>query len=122
MPDEHSPVQHIEITKGGDMSQKIQLLCSSIGIVAAIAGAVVVLPQAAVADKDQPLDQRKAVYAPWSPDQMAQRRTEQGLIGPGTTRPVPGIALILVALLLGIVLVFGRWVFARTAQQNLAAG
>ena len=41
---------------------------------------------AAIADKGQPLEQRKAIYAPWSPDQMAQRRKEQGLIGPGTTQ------------------------------------
>ena len=38
------------------------------------------------------LDQRKALYAPWSPDQMAQRRKEQGLKGPGTTKTVPAPA------------------------------
>jgi hypothetical protein len=32
------------------------------------------------------------------------------------------IALILIALLLGIVLIFGRWVFARTARQSLLEG
>ena len=32
------------------------------------------------------------------------------------------ILMILVALLVGIVLVFGRWVFARTAQQSLTEG
>jgi uncharacterized membrane protein YidH (DUF202 family) len=32
------------------------------------------------------------------------------------------IALILVLLLLGIVLIFGRWVFARTARQSLLDG
>ena len=32
------------------------------------------------------------------------------------------IALILLALILGIVLVFGRWVFARTARQSLLEG
>ena len=32
------------------------------------------------------------------------------------------VLLILVALLVGIVLVFGRWVFARTARQSLTEG
>ena len=32
------------------------------------------------------------------------------------------VALILIALLLGIVLIFGRWVFARTARQSLLEG
>src|SRR5262245_28488623 len=42
------------------------------------------------AAQSQPsFEQRRTTYAPWSPDQMAQRRKEQGLIGPGTTRPVP---------------------------------
>src|SRR5687767_11706693 len=36
----------------------------------------------------QTLEQRKAVYAPWSPDQMAERRKQQGLVGPGTSKPV----------------------------------
>ncbi len=49
----------------------------------------VLLPSRAFADKSQPLDQRKAVYAPWSPDQMAQRRKDYGLIGPGTDKPFP---------------------------------
>lgn len=39
-----------------------------------------------------PLDQRKAVYAPWDPAQMPQRRKEQGLVGPGATKPVPAPA------------------------------
>ncbi len=47
------------------------------------------VPSAALAQSSQPIDQRKALYAPWSPDQMAQRRKEYGLIGPGTTRQVP---------------------------------
>jgi hypothetical protein len=46
----------------------------------------------AFADKSQPLGERKQIYAPWSPDQMAQRRKELGLIGPGTTNPVPAPA------------------------------
>src|SRR5215813_10144748 len=43
----------------------------------------------AAAQSQPSLEQRKANYAPWSPEQMPQRRREQGLIGPGTTRPVP---------------------------------
>jgi hypothetical protein len=50
------------------------------------------LPTVAVADKDQPIEQRRANYAPWSPDQMAQRRKEQGLIGPGTSSAPPAPA------------------------------
>ncbi|MBX9740795.1 MAG: hypothetical protein K2X62_12005, partial [Beijerinckiaceae bacterium] len=34
-----------------------------------------------------PIDARKAIYAPWSPDQMVQRRKEQGLKGPGVNKP-----------------------------------
>src|SRR5258708_3357722 len=41
------------------------------------------LPYPALAQPGQPLEQRRAVYAPWSPDQLAQRRREYGLIGPG---------------------------------------
>ena len=48
-----------------------------------------VLAQPAIAQPAQTLEQRKAIYAPWSPDQMAQRRKQQGLVGPGTTRAVP---------------------------------
>ena len=47
------------------------------------------VPASAQAPQGQSLEARKANYAPWSPDQMAQRRKEQGLIGPGTARPVP---------------------------------
>src|SRR5262249_33793960 len=54
-----------------------------------LAGVLAPLPPVAHADKSQPLDQRRAIYAPWSPDQMAQRRKEYGLIGPGPTKPVP---------------------------------
>ena len=35
----------------------------------------------AAAQSQPSLEQRKANYAPWSPDQMPQRRREQGLIG-----------------------------------------
>src|SRR5262245_15828936 len=57
--------------------------------IAAAVAAILTLPGAVLAQSNQTLDQRRALYAPWSPDQMAQRRKEYGLIGPGTTRPVP---------------------------------
>jgi hypothetical protein len=38
------------------------------------------------------IEQRKQIYAPWSPDAMTQRRKEQGLKGPGPQRPVPAPA------------------------------
>jgi hypothetical protein len=59
----------------------------SVTAMAATLSAMLALSNAATAQ--QSLEQRKALYAPWSPDQMAQRRKEFGLIGPGTTRPVP---------------------------------
>jgi hypothetical protein len=58
---------------------------------AAGVGAALIMPPA-FADKSQPLDQRKSVYAPWSPAQMTQRRKDYGLIGPGTDKPVPAPA------------------------------
>ncbi len=61
-------------------------ICSGTAMAAALS-AMLALPDAATAQPS--LEQRKALYAPWSPDQMAQRRKEYGLIGPGTTRPVP---------------------------------
>src|SRR5215831_20284911 len=54
---------------------------------AAALSAMLALSNAATAQPS--LEQRKAIYAPWSPDQMAQRRKEYGLIGPGPTKPVP---------------------------------
>src|SRR5262245_58661301 len=54
-----------------------------------LAGLTFALVDNAAAQSQPSLEQRKANYAPWSPDQMPQRRREQGLIGPGTTRPVP---------------------------------
>jgi hypothetical protein len=62
---------------------------------APLAGALVgigLAPQPALAQGKQTLDERKALYAPWSPDQMTERRKQQGLIGPGTTKPVPAPA------------------------------
>src|SRR6185295_12176170 len=59
----------------------------SVTAMAAALSAMLALSSAATAQLS--LEQRKALYAPWSPDQMAQRRKEFGLIGPGTARPVP---------------------------------
>jgi hypothetical protein len=61
-----------------------------------IAGSIPVLSDGASAQNSQPVDQRKATYAPWSPDQMAQRRKEFGLIGPGATKPgaAPGVSIL----------------------------
>jgi len=67
------------------------ILHAGIGIAAAFA-AIAALPDAILAQSNPTLDQRKALYAAWSPDQMAQRRKEFGLIGPGTTKPVPAPA------------------------------
>src|SRR5258706_9210537 len=57
--------------------------------IAAAVAAILTLLGAVLAQSNQTLDQRRAIYAPWSPDQMAQRRKDYGLVGPGTTRPVP---------------------------------
>ncbi len=57
-------------------------------LVTLLTSTIVALPTPAFADKSQPLEVRRAVYAPWSPDQMAQRRKDYGLIGPGTAKPV----------------------------------
>ncbi len=53
-------------------------------------GLAVAMPAApTLADKSQPMAERRANYAPWDPAQMAQRRKEYGLIGPGAQHPVP---------------------------------
>src|SRR6266508_3757492 len=70
------------------MSKQIR---TAIVLAVAVAGSATTL-QGIQAELGHPLDQRKALYAPWSPDQMAQRRKEQGLIGPGTNKPVPSPA------------------------------
>jgi hypothetical protein len=54
-----------------------------------LAGFIFTLVGDAAAQSQPSFEQRRTNYAPWSPDQMAQRRKEQGLIGPGTTKPVP---------------------------------
>jgi hypothetical protein len=59
------------------------------GMAMAVVGSGLTLPEVSIAQNSPALDQRKAAYAPWSPDQMAQRRKDYGLIGPGTTKPVP---------------------------------
>ncbi len=58
-------------------------------LLSGLAGLTLALADNAAAQSQPSLEQRRANYAPWSPDQMPQRRKEQGLIGPGTTRPVP---------------------------------
>src|SRR5438132_2695142 len=63
-----------------------------ITLIACLTAVIAALPSATLADKAQPLDQRKAAYAPWSPAEMPQRRKEYGLIGPGTTAPLPAPA------------------------------
>jgi hypothetical protein len=73
------------------MSYRIHALHAGL-LLAAAAGALVAFPETVAADKSQPLAERKAAYAPWSPDRMAARRKEQGLIGPGTTKPIPAPA------------------------------
>ena len=69
-------------------NQSARALTRALGIatVAAVAGAL--LPASTIAQPGQPIEKRKAVYEPWSPDQMKQRRKQLGLIGPGTDRPV----------------------------------
>src|SRR5215475_7878222 len=69
------------------MSHARDFLLSALGLAAA--GDGLTLASEAAAQSQPSLDERRANYAPWSPDQMPQRRREQGLIGPGTTRPVP---------------------------------
>ena len=64
--------------RGTPMSsnQSARALTRALGIatVAAVAGAL--LPASTIAQPGQPIEKRKAVYAPWSPDQMTQRRKE----------------------------------------------
>ena len=74
------------------MAKTKRAALSGTTVAIAVAGSVMVLPEGTLAEKDQPLDQRKAIYAPWSPEQMQLRRKEAGLIGPGTTKPVPAPA------------------------------
>ena len=59
-----------------------------LGTALAVAVAAAMLPGTAAGQAGQPIEKRKAAYAPWSPEQMKQRRKEQGLIGPGTDRPI----------------------------------
>ena len=61
-------------------------------LLAAFISGLFVVPGVALADKSQPLAERKALYAPWNPADMVKRRQEQGLIGPGTTAPFPAPA------------------------------
>jgi hypothetical protein len=63
---------------------------------AAVIGGTIcaILSPTEVAAQSSPpsLEQRKSVYAPWDPSQMAERRKAQGLVGPGTTKPMPSPA------------------------------
>ena len=63
--------------------------CAVLLSVLSAAGLTVALAEPTTAQSQPSLEQRRANHATWSPDQMAQRRKEQGLIGPGTTKPVP---------------------------------
>src|SRR5207237_988845 len=72
-----------------NMSQASAFLLSGLSMAAGVAGLAATLSEDASAQPGPSLEQRRTIYAPWSPDQMAQRRREQGLIGPGTTTPVP---------------------------------
>jgi hypothetical protein len=67
------------------MSTRKQAFC--VGL--AVAGSIMALSGTSIAQNSPPLDQRQGAYAPWSPDQMAQRRKDYGLLGPGTNKPVP---------------------------------
>jgi len=64
------------------------LAVTSAGAALVLAATAFVGPERAMAQAGAALDARKVVYAPWSPDQMAQRRKEQGLLGPGPGGPV----------------------------------
>jgi hypothetical protein len=55
----------------------------------AVFSAFFALSGVALAEKGQPLAERRALYAPWNPADMVKRRQEQGLIGPGTTAAFP---------------------------------
>src|SRR5687768_11197669 len=63
-------------------------LTRAVGLAGAAAVAGALLSATATAQHGQPIEKRKAVYEPWSPEQMKQRRKELGLIGPGTERSV----------------------------------
>ncbi len=67
-------------------TQRSALLTRSTAFVLA---ALALATSPAVAQSGTPLDQRRAVYAPWSPERMGDLRREQGLVGPGSQRPVP---------------------------------
>jgi len=67
---------------------KIFNLVGSSAVAALFLAAALPAPERAFAQAGAAMEARKSVYAPWSPDQMAQRRKEQGLIGPGPGGPV----------------------------------
>ena len=65
--------------------------CTFVAALASCSSALVcgAFDEASAQSGGQTFDQRKSAYAPWSPAQMAERRKEYGLIGPGTTKSVP---------------------------------
>ncbi len=65
-----------------------QALCRRAAAAIAVFGLAATMSTGVHAQAGAPMEQRKSVYAPWSPDQMPQRRKEQGLIGPGPQSPV----------------------------------
>ena len=64
-------------------------LRSTLSLSALLALALTLPAAPVLADKSQPMAERKASYAPWDPAQMPQRRKDYGLIGPGAQNPVP---------------------------------
>ncbi|HTI85302.1 MAG TPA: hypothetical protein VL966_01740, partial [Alphaproteobacteria bacterium] len=66
-------------------------LRSSSGVVAAVLIVALTAPHAAFAQALAVADgqDRGHIYAPWSPDKIAERRKEYGLIGPGSSKPYP---------------------------------
>lgn len=64
-------------------------IAKSIAAAAALAVPLVLLTAThAVSQSGVPIDKRKAVYEPWNPASMPERRKQQGLKGPGPKGPV----------------------------------
>jgi hypothetical protein len=107
----------------------------------AVFGSIAALPDASLAQSKQSLDQRNAIYAPclvigalislavgfgitkliWD---LRQLQTVMGYLPAhlAVSAETGIILLVLALLLIGIVLIFGRWVFAKTARQSLLEG
>jgi hypothetical protein len=82
---------HGSMETGGSLAPTDQSNFSPLQLAAlfALASGVLLSGSSAWAQSGAPLNDRKAVYAPWAPDQMAARRKQQGLVGPGATKPFP---------------------------------